>query len=191
MSKIAIFASGKGSNADHLISYFKNGTSVTVEMIVTTNPKAAVQNVARNHGVNFSLITMEELNGNLLVERLNEQGIELLVLAGFLKKIPASLITAFPNRIINIHPSLLPKYGGKGMYGMHVHEAVLNGEEKESGITIHLVNSEYDKGEVLAQFKCPVDANDTVESLRQKVQKLEHSHFPMVIENYIQSKLRR
>lgn len=189
MSKIAIFASGEGSNADEIIRFFKSqNLGIEVELIACNKEKAGVYKVAnRNQIPVFYANNKLFSTGVAIVEELEKKKIDWIVLAGFLRKIPKAILTAYPNRIINLHPSLLPKYGGKGMYGKFVHEAVIANQEKESGISIHLVNEEFDKGKLLAQFSCSVNAEETVESLSKKIQKLEHIYFPQVISEYIRS----
>ena len=180
--KLAIFASGRGSNAEAILQ-FQSQANYEVALIVVSRPQALVADLARAKGLPLIVLEKERFQQeDLLLESLNEYGIELICLAGFLWKIPDYLIKAFPGRIINIHPSLLPKYGGKGMYGSKVHEAVVASGEKESGITIHLVNEEYDKGKILFQAKVPVYEKDTAADLASRVLALEHQHFPTVIQ---------
>ena len=186
--QIAIFASGTGSNARKIIEFFSGNPSVQVSLVVCNKPGAGVLAIAAEYHISSLLINKDQfLNGNAYVDELKQAGIDLIVLAGFLWKIPAALIAAYPERIINIHPALLPKYGGKGMYGHYVHEAVIGSKEKISGITIHLVDEEYDHGKHLFQSSCPVLPDDTAESLAQKIHALEHTHFAKVIEQYIDS----
>ena len=181
--KLAIFASGRGSNAEAILQ-FQSQANYEVALIVVSRSQALVTNFAREKGLPLIVLEKERFQQeNLLLESLNEYGIELICLAGFLWKIPDYLIQAFPERILNIHPSLLPKYGGKGMYGSKVHEAVVASGEKESGITIHLVNEEYDKGKILFQAKVPVYEKDTAADLASRVLALEHQHFPTVIQS--------
>ena len=186
--KLAIFASGTGSNALKIIEYFSNHSLVQVSLVVCNKPNAGVLNIAATHNIPSLIISKEKfLIGNSYVDELKLFGIDIIVLAGFLWKIPSALIFAFPERIINIHPSLLPKYGGKGMYGHNVHEAVIEAQEKESGITIHLVDEEYDHGKHLYQTTCPVLPNDTPDTLALKIHSLEHTYFAEVIDQYIRS----
>lgn len=185
MTKIAIFASGKGSNADQLMTYFKESPLLSIELLVTNNSLAKVVDVAHKHQVNVKVVDSSLLSAKAFIDDLKMRNVEVIVLAGFLKKIPELLIEAFENKIINIHPSLLPKYGGKGMYGANVHRSVIENGETESGISIHQVNSEYDKGELLAQYKCPVYKTDTVELLSKRIQELEHKYLPIVLEEFI------
>jgi phosphoribosylglycinamide formyltransferase-1 len=186
MSKLAIFSSGTGSNAARIIRYFQGHPSISIGLIVCNNAHAGVLNIASAAGVPVLLIEKEQFfRGSAYVPELQDRGIDFIVLAGFLWKIPTRLIQAYPRRIINIHPALLPKYGGKGMYGRHVHEAVIAAGEKESGITIHYVDEIYDHGQVIFQDKVIVDPEDTPESLAGKIQSLEHSRFPRVIEEVV------
>lgn len=183
---LAIFASGAGSNAEKIIGHFSGHASVRVGLVVCNKPGAGVLTIAAAHGIPVLLIEKEQFfRGNAYTDELKQYGIDFIVLAGFLWKVPVALIQAYPNRIINIHPALLPKYGGKGMYGMHVHEAVINAGEKESGITIHYVNEKFDEGKHIFQAVCAIEATDTPERLAQKVHELEHRYFPEVIENVL------
>lgn len=182
MKRIAVFASGAGSNARRLIDYFRNSADAAVTLIVCNNPKAGVLQLAQETNTEVLLIEREAFyNGDAYVSELQKKQIDFIVLAGFLWLVPGKLVHAFPDRIINIHPALLPKFGGKGMYGMHVHRAVLAAGEKESGITIHFVNEHYDEGRYIAQFTCPVFPDDSPESLAQRVQELEHTHLPETV----------
>ncbi|MEO8069735.1 MAG: phosphoribosylglycinamide formyltransferase [Flavobacteriales bacterium] len=182
MIRLAVLASGSGTNAQRMVEHFKGNTAVEVALIGTDNPKAGVIQRAWTLGVPLFLFDKALLrNGELQLE-LTAQRIDLVVLAGFMQLIPAELIRAFPQRIVNIHPALLPKYGGKGMYGDRVHAAVIAAGEKESGITIHYVNERYDEGEHIAQFKCPVMKDDTVAALAERVHALEHAHYPAAVE---------
>lgn len=177
--KIAIFASGAGSNAEKIIHHLKGHPSIKVALVVCNKPGAGVLDIAAANQVPVLLIEKERFfRGDSYLPELKRYEIDFIVLAGFLWKIPGALIAAYPNRMINIHPALLPKYGGKGMYGMKVHEAVLLAGEKESGITIHYVNEHFDEGEHIFQASCAIEAHDTPESLAQKVHQLEHRHFP-------------
>jgi len=185
-TRIALFASGNGSNALNIIKYFEGSSAVDVAFVLANSSKAGVVNAAQQLGVKTIVCTNDEAeNEDYFVSICKENQIDFIILAGFLRKIPASLIQAFPERIINIHPSLLPKYGGKGMYGRFVHEAVALNKEKESGITIHFVNEEFDKGRVIAQFSVHLGEEDTPTSIQSKVQQLEHQHFAPVIEKTI------
>lgn len=184
--RIAIFASGAGTNAEKIIEHFTGHPRVKVALVVCNKPDAGVVNIAAHHQVPVLLIEKEPFfRGDAYVAALKQREIGFIVLAGFLWKVPAALIQAYPNRIINIHPALLPKYGGKGMYGRHVHEAVIAAGEKESGITIHYVNEHFDEGAPIFQATCVVEPGDTPESLAQKVHVLEHRHFPRVVEEVV------
>lgn len=182
--KIAILASGAGSNALNIIQHFKN-SPVEIALIACNKANAGVFQIAEDWGIASHLLTVDNFkSSNKFVEALSEKKIDLIILAGFLWLVPINLIEAFPNKIINIHPSLLPKFGGKGMYGHFVHEAVCHAGEVTSGITIHLVNEEFDKGEILFQAECNVEHCDASE-IESKVRALEIEHFPKVIENFI------
>ncbi len=184
MKYIAIFASGSGSNAENIIRYFKNHHIVVVDSVWSNKKDALVLERARNMGVESIFFTRSEfLEANKMILELKRRNVELIVLAGFLWLIPPDFVNAFS--IINIHPALLPSYGGKGMYGSFVHEEVLRNKEKESGITIHLVNNEYDEGKHLLQKKCPVLFDDTPDTLANRIHELEYQNFPIVIEQYL------
>lgn len=186
MTHIAVFASGSGTNAQRITEYFAGHSSIKVALILTNNKQAYVIERAKKAEVPFEVFDRATLNEPaLFMPLLKKYGINFIVLAGFLWKIPTYLVKAFDKRIINIHPALLPKYGGKGMYGNHVHKAVLANKEKESGITIHFVNEHYDEGAVVFQAKTPVAAGDTTETLAAKIHKLEHQYYPKVIEKII------
>ena len=186
---IAIFASGAGSNAKKIIEHFRKSELVEVALIVCNNPAAGVLKIASAEHIPVLLIDKERFfRGDAHIPELKTHHIDFIVLAGFLWKIPDGLIHAFAGRIINIHPALLPGFGGKGMYGSRVHEAVIAAGEKESGITIHYVDGHYDNGDIIFQAKCPVEAGDTPESLASRVHQLEHKHYPRVIENLILQK---
>lgn len=185
MKKIAILASGSGSNAENLYHYFKNSSVGKVAMFVSNKPDAYVCTRARNLRIPLTLVSKRSLNDGSLTYILQQEGIDYVVLAGFLQLVPHDLIAAYAGKIVNIHPALLPKFGGKGMYGDRVHAAVLLAGEKESGITIHEVNEHYDEGRILAQFRCPVYPIDTPESLAQRIHSLEYAHYPQVVEELI------
>lgn len=186
MKRIAIFASGAGSNAEVIIRHFEFHHDAQVILLVSNNPNAGALNIASEHGVKTLVIAREEFfSDESIVEELKAEGIDLIVLAGFLWLIPAAIIHAFPNKIVNIHPALLPKFGGKGMYGNNVHQAVLNAGESESGITIHYVNEHFDEGAHVARFSCPVMPGDTIESLSQRIHALEHAHYAKTIESIL------
>lgn len=183
MMRIAILASGSGSNAEAIIRYMQGIREVEVACIVSNRRRAGVLERARLYGIPsrvFPRSTWENATQEVL-DYFSEQDIDFIVLAGYLQKIPDYLIQAFPDRIVNIHPALLPAYGGKGMYGMHVHRAVHQNREKESGITIHLVNEKYDDGEIIFQARCAIAPEDTPEEIRSKVLALEHRYFPVVV----------
>lgn len=187
-SRLALFASGSGSNAEVIIRHFKNHPNIQVEMVLTNNATAGVIERAQNLDVQTKYFTREQFReSEPILQALRQHEITHIALAGFLLQIPTSLIQEYPSRIINIHPSLLPKFGGKGMYGMKVHEAVKQSGEIETGITIHEVNEHYDDGRVLFQAKCSVTSMDTPEQIARNVQALEHHHFPLVIEKWILS----
>ena len=189
---IAIFASGTGTNARKIISYFRTHPYIKVSLIGCNKAGAGVLDIAAREGIPVLLIEKERFfKGDAYVEQLQAAGIQMIVLAGFLWKIPQQLIAAYRNSIINIHPALLPKYGGKGFYGSMVHEAVIAAKEKESGITIHYVDEHYDHGDHIFQGKVAVDEHDTPATLAGKVQQLEHEHYPKVIEQLIQKQNRR
>lgn len=206
MKRIAIFASGAGSNAEKIIEYFTTTTrlndsvgqaspeekgtgrpkEVKISLIVSNKPDAGVLNIAEINNIPVLIIEKEKFfRGNGYTDELKAAGIDFIVLAGFLWKIPEALIRAYPKKIINIHPALLPNYGGKGMYGLHVQEAVIANKEKESGITIHYVDEHYDNGDIIFQARCPVMADDTAEILAKRIQSLEHKHFPEIIEKIL------
>jgi len=187
MINIAIFASGSGTNAQRITEYFREKSGpVVVELILSNRPDAFVLERARNLGITGISFTRDEfLESEHIPDLLKDHNIEYLVLAGFLWLVPVSLLKAYPGRILNIHPALLPAYGGKGMYGMKVHESVIANHDKESGISIHLVNERYDEGQILFQARCSIDRTDTPENLAEKIHSLEYKYFPQVIENYI------
>ena len=185
---IAIFASGAGSNANKIIDHFKSNTYINIALVVCNKPGAGVLNIAASNNIPTLLIEKEKFfRGNAYVDELKEAGIDFIVLAGFLWKIPSALIKAYHNKIINIHPALLPNYGGKGMYGSFVHNAVIAAKEKESGITIHFVDELYDHGSVIFQATCPILPGDTAETLAERIHALEHRHYPEVIEKLLLS----
>lgn len=186
MKKLCVFASGAGSNAENIIRYFQDKKLAEVVLVVTNRPDAGVVSKAAHLGVTVLPINKSYFTDpDGLTRTLTEKGIDLVILAGFLWLIPPPLIRAFSGKIVNIHPSLLPKYGGKGMYGTHVHEAVIAAGEKESGITIHLVDEVYDRGKILLQQHCQVTASDTPASLAEKIHLLEHRFYPELIESLV------
>jgi phosphoribosylglycinamide formyltransferase 1 len=185
---ISIFASGAGSNASRIIDYFRNSTLARVCLVICNKPGAGVIGIAGKEGIPVLIIEKERFfKGDGYLPEIRQAGTNLIVLAGFLWKIPQALIDAYPRRIINIHPALLPKYGGRGMYGQYVHESVLNAGEMESGITIHYVDEHYDNGDILFQTACPVLDTDSPESLANRIHQLEHLHYPLVIDDLLKS----
>ncbi|MFC2090155.1 phosphoribosylglycinamide formyltransferase [Bacteroidota bacterium] len=187
MSNIAIFASGSGTNAENIIQFFRPNTSVNINLVVSNNADAKVLDRAKKYDTPAVVINRNDLyNSDRVLNQLSSYAITHIVLAGFLWLIPSDLVKAYPNRIINIHPALLPKYGGKGMYGSRVHEAVINAGENESGITIHYVNEKYDEGNIIFQASCPVMENDSPDDLADRIHKLEYEHYPRVIEEVIE-----
>jgi formyltetrahydrofolate-dependent phosphoribosylglycinamide formyltransferase len=188
MKRIAIFASGTGSNARKILAHFQSSNKIEVALIVSNKTNAGVLNFAKEYSTPTLIIEREKfLKGDGYVPELQTAGIDWIILAGFLWKIPPILINQWGKRIINIHPALLPKYGGKGMYGEAVHRAVLAANEKESGITIHYVDEQYDHGATIFQATCPVLPTDLVDNLAEKIHALEHLHYPVVIEKEILS----
>jgi len=183
--RMAILASGNGSNAQRLMEHFKQHPGVCIALVGCDQPTAGVIQRAWDHGVPSYLFNSNQLKNGTVQYELQQQRIDLVVLAGFLRLIPPELVKTYEGRIINIHPSLLPKYGGKGMYGLRVHEAVIAARETQSGITIHYVNERFDEGGQIAQFNCPVLTGDTAATLAGRVHKLEHEHFPLVIEQLV------
>lgn len=208
MKRIAIFASGSGSNAEKIAEYFSDSTDIEITLILSNNPKAGVIERARRgfdrHGFARRGFAPQGVGQRLHVpvllfdrttfydtdrvtQLLQQQSVDLIVLAGFMWLMPGSLVRAFPDKIINIHPALLPKFGGKGMYGHYVHEAVVAAGETESGITIHYVNERYDEGQIIFQASCPVSSVDTPEDVARKVQSLEHEHYPRVVAELLEN----
>ena len=186
MKKIAIFASGSGTNAQNIAEYFNNKPFVEVALILSNRPDAFVLKRAEKLGIPAVVFNREEFyQSDHVLDILKSYQIDFLVLAGFLWLIPDKLLRSYPNRIVNIHPALLPKYGGRGMYGDRVHQAVIENNERASGISIHYVNEKYDEGQIIFQAKCPVEKGDTPDSLAQKVHKLEYEHYPGVIEKLV------
>lgn len=184
-SRLAIFASGSGSNAEAIINYFQNHSTVEVGAVVSNKADAFVLARVKKFNMLTKVFDKNQFReSDLVIKWLEEQRITHIVLAGFLLLIPEKLIHAFPDKVINIHPSLLPKFGGRGMYGMNVHKAVVAAKESESGPTIHLVNAHYDEGKILAQFKCAISPADDAHAVAEKVLKLEHEHYPREIEKW-------
>jgi phosphoribosylglycinamide formyltransferase-1 len=185
MKRIAVLASGSGTNAQRIIEHFHASRMARVVLVGCDQPKAGVIQRAWDLQVPGYLFTGAQLRAGAVLRELLGQRIDLVVLAGFMRLVPSGMVAAYPDRIMNIHPALLPKFGGKGMYGSRVHEAVVAAKEAESGITIHLVNERYDEGRVLFQAKCPVLAHDTPASLAERIHALEHAHYPRIIESHI------
>ena len=183
--KVIIFASGSGSNALKIFEYFNNNQNVIIDSIYCNNPRANVINIFQKLDIKTVLFNKKEFYESTFLETIRNTNPDLIVLAGFLLKIPEKIVSAFENRIINIHPSLLPKYGGKGMYGLNIHKEVILNKEKFSGFTIHHVNKEYDKGAVIFQKKIKINEKETPESLSSKVLKLEHENYPLIIEKIL------
>jgi phosphoribosylglycinamide formyltransferase 1 len=186
LKRIAIFASGSGSNAQRIMEHFKRNKEMEVALVLCNKPDAYVLQRADNFEVPTHVFTKEELyHTNSIDNLMKNLEIDILVLAGFMWLIPERLIQAYPKRIVNIHPALLPKFGGEGMYGRKVHEAVLNSGDAETGISIHYVNEHFDEGEIIYQSRCSVDKNDDAEKLAYKVHQLEHLHYPKIIEDLL------
>ena len=185
MKRIVILASGSGTNAENIIKYFKGSNQITVTEVLSNKKDAKVLERANRLKVSCRSFNRDQLNNSENVLSILKENADYVILAGFLWKIPSEIINAFPNRIINIHPALLPKYGGKGMYGMHVHNAVIENNETVSGITIHFVNENYDEGAIIFQKSIDVLPNDTAEDVAQKIHILEYEYFPRIIETVI------
>ena len=186
MKRIAIFASGKGSNVENLIRYFKNHPLIGIALVVSNNAQAGAVQIATKNHVDVLLLAPHQVNDGVFISQsLKAKKINYVVLAGYLKMIPADLIKAFPDKIINIHPALLPKFGGKGMYGSNIHKAVIQSGETESGITVHFVNEEYDQGRIIAQKAVKLDAADSFTEVENKVRLLEMEWFPTIVEQVI------
>lgn len=188
MKRIAIFASGSGSNAENIARYFSGSNDIEISLILSNKKEAFVHERAKKLGIpSYTFSKTEFDEADLILETLQQYEIDFIVLAGFLLKVPRPILEAFPNRIINIHPALLPKYGGKGMYGDRVHRAVIDAGEKESGISIHYVNEHYDEGNIIFQATCEVLPSDSPDDIAQKVHQLEYNYFPEVIEKIIRN----
>ncbi|NVO01060.1 MAG: phosphoribosylglycinamide formyltransferase [Bacteroidetes bacterium] len=186
MTNIAIFASGSGTNAQRIIEYFANNSKIQISLVLSNKSDAFVLERAKKLNKPSFVFTADQFkNTDIVIEKLKEYNIDFIVLAGFLLKVPENIIKAFPNSIINIHPALLPKYGGKGMYGANVHKAVIEAKEPKSGITIHYVNEHYDEGQIVFQATCEISENDTAETLAEKIHLLEFEHFPRIIEEVV------
>ena len=188
--KIILFASGSGSNVEKICEYFEKQENVSVELLICNNLKAKVLLKARKYDINSLIIDQESFyNSSIVLKKILNIQPRLIVLAGFLWKIPKNLIKSFPNKIINIHPALLPKFGGKGMYGMNIHNAVIDKKEKKSGITIHYVNQNYDEGEIIFQKTIDIKKNETSKELSLRIQKQEHEFFPKIIHKILKNEL--
>jgi phosphoribosylglycinamide formyltransferase-1 len=186
MKRIVIFASGSGTNAENLIRFFQNKDNASVIQVLTNNPHAKVLDRCKKLNISalsFNRVSFTKTKDVLNLLKVNNP--DLIILAGFLWKFPEFILNEFPNKVINIHPALLPKYGGKGMYGMHVHNAVVANKETETGITIHYVNENYDEGAIIFQAKCNITTTDTAEDVATKIHKLEMEYFPKVVENLL------
>jgi len=188
MKKIVLFASGNGSNVENIIKYFKSNASIFISGIFSNNPDAKVLEKAKNHNISTVVFNKTELTEGFVENKMEEMQPDLIVLAGFLLKFPEHLVKKYPNKIINVHPALLPKYGGKGMYGMNVHRAILENNEQETGITIHYVNEHYDEGEFIFQQKVNIQDCTSADEIAEKVQELEHEYFPQIIEKLLNIK---
>ena len=185
MKRIAIFASGNGSNAENIVKYFKDNSAIKVEMLASNNPKARVLDRVKKYGIKTFIFDKVELENGKVLKELQFLKISFIVLAGFLLKMPQTIIRPYLNNIINIHPSLLPLYGGKGMYGIHVHKKVSKSKDLESGITIHFVNNRYDDGAIIFQAKCSLYPNIKPKEIQKKVHKLEIKFLPLIIQNLL------
>ena len=187
MKKIILFASGNGTNVENIIQYFKSNTGIVIAGVFSNNPDAKVLEKAKNHNIPTVVFNKTELTEGFIENKMEEIQPDLIVLAGFLLKFPEKLVKKYPNKIINVHPALLPKYGGKGMYGMNVHRAILENKEQETGISIHYVNEHYDEGGIIFQKEINIEDCASPEEIAEKVQELEHIYFPQVIEKLLTS----
>lgn len=186
MHRLAIFASGSGTNAENIIRYFRNESQITVSCVCTNRSDAYVIRRAGQHGIEVLIFSRDDFyRSSKVIDYLEQKQIDWIILAGFLWLVPEALIQKYPNRILNIHPALLPKYGGKGMYGSSVHKAVIENHENQSGITIHLIDREYDKGRILFQTTCPVHPGESPDQLAEKVHQLEYEYYPKIIEKAV------
>lgn len=183
--KLAIFLSGTGSNAKNICRYFDEHQQISVALLLSNNENSGVRDISNLYNIPYYIFNRAEFKNETVLEELQNYKIDIIVLAGFLWLIPKSILQYYTNTVINIHPALLPKYGGKGMHGMNVHQAVFENKEIESGITIHLCNEVYDDGQTLFQAKVALEPNDTPKEIAQKVLALEHQYFPKVIEGYV------
>ncbi|CAC9973689.1 phosphoribosylglycinamide formyltransferase [Flavobacterium sp. WLB] len=186
MKKIIVFASGSGTNAENIIKYFSNIEIAKVVSVFTNNASAKVIERAKNHQIPVEIFEKNELLERNVLQKIQKIDPDLIVLAGFLLKFPENIIEQYPNKIINIHPALLPKYGGKGMYGMHIHRAIVNNKEKETGISIHYVNENYDEGGIIFQQNVVLTDEDTPETVAEKIHELEQKHFPEIIHRILE-----
>ncbi len=187
MKRLSIFVSGNGTNLQRIAEYFADKKDVEIVNVVCNNPKAYSIERAKNLGIPLRMIAKEDFRSEAFIKELQNLHVDLIVLAGFLWKIPEDLVKAFPRKIVNIHPALLPKYGGKGFYGEHVHEAVVAAKETQSGITVHYVNEIYDSGEIILQARVSLDEKETPDSMAAKIQQLEQAYFPIAIEQVLLS----
>ena len=186
MTNIAVFVSGNGTNLQRIADFFQNDDNVNIVCVVCNNSAAYAVQRAEKMNIPVIMVDKKTLNDESFVKLLQDKGVDFIVLAGFLLLIPASLVKAYPNKIVNIHPALLPKYGGKGFYGEHVHEAVVAAHEPVSGITIHYVNEKYDSGDIIFQAQVPLADDETPDSLAAKIHQLEYEHFPVIIKSLIE-----
>ncbi len=187
MKRLSIFVSGNGTNLQRIAEYFADKKDVEIVNVVCNNPKAYSIERAKNLGIPLRMIAKEDFRSEAFIKELQNLHVDLIVLAGFLWKIPEDLVKAFPRKIVNIHPALLPKYGGKGFYGEHVHEAVVAAKEEQSGITVHYVNEIYDSGEIILQARVNLDEKETPDSLAAKIHHLEQAYFPIAIEQVLKA----
>ncbi len=189
MHRLTIFASGSGTNAENIIRYFRNDSRIRVSCVCANKPDAYVIQRAGRYGIDVLVFTRDDFyKSGKVIDYLEQKQIDWIILAGFLWLVPEALIQKYPNRILNIHPALLPKYGGKGMYGSSVHKAVIENHETQSGITIHLIDREYDKGSILFQATCPVYPGESPDQLAERVHQLEYEHYPRIIEKAVLGK---
>ena len=181
---VALFASGRGSNVNNILCYFNENEKINIVVVGSNNPNSGALDYAKKHNVPVFTFSKNELNNsNFIINKLQKYDVSLVVLAGFVLKIPEEFISLFKGEIINVHPSLLPKYGGKGMYGDNVHKKILENGEKKSGVTFHFVNENYDEGKIINQYCVNLTSDETLTSLKQKINKLEWEHYPLVIES--------
>jgi phosphoribosylglycinamide formyltransferase-1 len=190
MKKIIVFASGSGTNAENIIKYFAKTKIANVVSIFTNNASAKVIERAKNHQIPVEIFSKNELLERNILQKIQEIDPDLIVLAGFLLKFPENIIEKYPNKIINIHPALLPNYGGKGMYGMHIHRAIVNNKEKETGISIHYVNENYDEGGIIFQKNVALTEEDTPETVAEKIHELEQKYFPEIIQAVLEDSIK-